>query len=59
MRSEAAFFVKDVPRTISRNTLKMALTLPKTLHTFRPVIRNLNNRLLGDALLLRSAAVGF
>jgi hypothetical protein len=37
----------------------MALTLATRINTFCAVIRNNNIRLLGNALLLRSAAVGF
>jgi hypothetical protein len=37
----------------------MPLTLPERINTFCAVIRNLNIRLLGNALLLSSAAVGF
>jgi len=36
----------------------MPLTLVRTINTFCAVIRNLNIRLLGNALLLSSAAVG-
>lgn len=37
----------------------MPLTLAHVIHTFCAVIRNWNIRLLGNALLLSSAAVGF
>ena len=38
---------------------KMPLTLLERINTFCTVIRNWNIRLLGNALLLSSAAVGF
>jgi hypothetical protein len=38
---------------------KMPLTCPNVMNTFCSVIRNLNSRLLENALLLSSAAVGF
>jgi hypothetical protein len=38
---------------------KMPLTLVKTTNTFCAVIQEMNIRLLGSALLLSSAAVGF
>ena len=37
----------------------MPLTLVQTLNTFCAVIQKTNIRLLGNALLLSSAAVGF
>jgi len=37
----------------------MPLTLLQTINTFCAVIQETNIRLLGNALLLRSAAVGF
>ena len=37
----------------------MPLTLAEQSNTFCPVIRNLNIRLLANALLLSGAAVGF
>ena len=37
----------------------MPLTLVQTINTFCTVIRNNNIRLLANALLLSSAAVGF
>jgi len=42
-----------------RRNGKMPLTLVPTMNTFRAVIQKMNIRLLGNALLLGGAAVGF